>query len=190
MYSKRKYLISVLGFLIFLINVVSLNAGANQKKFVLEKNTAIYKDLMSLATLWKDAILEKNFELLLKHVPSDNYAYYKSALLDKNSHLYRFLYDTDFVKQTNRQRKSVYDFLRAAKQLKIVLVAREPIAIFGVSAYYYDASKGDIQFPLSADDRQRLWMVEYVECGFMEENNEWRISFHLQFQIKDADEHL
>lgn len=160
-------------------------AAPEQKEFVIEENSPIHKELMPLAILWKDAILTKDFNLISRSVLPENYDYDKNAFNNQDSELYRFLYNTNFVEKTGKKRKSVYDLLKASKKLKIILVGREPLSVFGVTAYYYDESKIKLKFPLITIQKQNLWLVKYVACGFIKINTDWKLSFELQFQDEE-----
>jgi hypothetical protein len=176
------------GILILVIYSAESYAASEQKEFVIGEYSSTYKEVMPLAILWKDAVLNKNFDLILQNVLPENYEYAKASLSNKNSRLYLFLYDSEFVKQTNVKRKSVYDFLKTAKRIKIVLIGVEPISVFGITGYYYDETKTKFKFPLSSMQKEKLWMMEYVECGFIKIDNEWKFSFEMQFENEDYNE--
>ncbi len=182
----RNTLLCMVLFLIYSPNRVQAEEFYNNNEkssegVVIERDSDIYKEVMPLAIRWKDAILNKDFEWILKNVLPEYYDPDKEALSNKDSMLYRCLYDSEFVKKENGRGVSVYEFLKNARQLKIVLVGRSPYSPFTIEAYYYDESKSTFEFPLSIEEKNRYWMTEYVVSSFAKLDGLWKLEFELQF---------
>jgi len=126
---------------------------------------------MSIAVKWKNALLNKQIDVLVCFVLPEAKQKIDSELRDKNSHLYRIFY---------KEKNSIYEIFRNAKSLTIVLIKHKPLEQFGhgTDVYYYDKEKMELKFPLPNDKEQNLLdKGEIFKLFFFQEEGRWYTSY-------------
>jgi len=158
----------------------SPNSYSDSKIEVLTKHSSRYNELIGVAAEWKNAILTKNFDVLLSYALPGDQKIVSDHLKDKDSKLYHHLYDD----QWNRQRgsRSYFDILNSAKKLKTIILAHKDLINLGggVTIYYYDEDKLKLKFPL--DDEKGLSLVmkgEIINAFFYKFEGKWYVSYEL-----------
>jgi hypothetical protein len=142
----------LIGFL--LIN--SRLGHGNSSREILSKNSAIYKETISVVSRWKDAVLDRDIEALVAFALSEAQESVRADLKNKDSQLYRLFYGNE--SNIRKGSRSVYELLRSAKSLKIVLVEHKSLEKLGngITAYYYDNQTLKPNFPISFKEAQIL----------------------------------
>ncbi len=138
---------------------------------VVLRNSPLYKELMPVAAKWKDAVLNRNVKVLLDYASPEDRKYIAPKLKDKKSTLYNGLFG---------EKDSFYGVLKRARRLKIVLIKHEGLeeAGQGVSIFYYDADKIRLEFPLSIEEKQKLYdSGKIIEVFFFKEGGKWFTSY-------------
>ena len=167
MAKSIKFFLSLLFLAGFLLP--SLNALGNSE--VVEENSPIYDELMQTAIKWKNAILNKDMNVLVNFALPEGREYIIPKLKDKNSELYRTLF---------KGKKSIYEILRKLKKIKIVMVKHEGLeeAGQGTTVYYYDEDRSKLRFPLTSDEEQKLHdQAEIVSKFFFKTEGQWFTSY-------------
>lgn len=148
---------------------------------ILSEKSILYEEIMSVAMTWKDAVLKKDIEVMVSYALPEAQKYVKDNLQNKRSNLYRFFYDSRWNQQ--RGRRSVYDILKSATHLKIVIVQHKTLEKrgSGVSIYYYDEDKIKPKFPLSSKEIQLLIDTGYiVSMFFFKTEGRWYTSYEFE----------
>jgi len=138
---------------------------------VVPKDSLLYKELMAVATQWKNAVLNRNVKVLLDYASPEDREYIAPKLKDKKSTLYSGLFG---------EKNSFYEILRKASRLKIVLLKHKKLeeAGQGVSIFYYDEDKIKLEFPLSIEDAQKLYdRGKLIGVFFFKEEGKWFTSY-------------
>jgi len=138
---------------------------------VVSEKSPLYQEVMPAASEGKNAVLKKQVEVLVSYVLPEARKKVASDLKNRNSDLYGIFY---------KRKDSIYDRLRKAKRLKIVLVKRKELegAGQGTEAYYYDEDKIKLQFPLSDKKAQSLLDErKIVLMFFFKEDERWFTSY-------------
>lgn len=176
---SRHFLICFFAFncILFFLSLISYG---DSKIEVLTKHSPRYNELITVTTEWKDAILTKDFNVLVSYALPENQKIISDRLKDRDSKLYHYFYDD----QWNRQRghRSYFDILNSAKHLKTVIVGHKDLVNLGggVSVYYYDEDKLKLKFPL--DDEKELSLVmkgEIIYAFFFKIEGKWYVSYEL-----------
>ncbi len=177
--SSRHFLICFFAFICILF-FLSLNSYGDSKIEVLTKHSPRYDELIKVATEWKDAILNKDVEVLVSYALPENQKIISDHLKDKDSELYHYFY----ADQWNRQRgsRSYFEILNSAKMLKTIIVAHKDLVNLGggVTVYYYDEDKLNLKFPF--DDEKELSLVmkgEIINAFFFKIESKWYVSYEL-----------
>ena len=128
----------------------------NSSREILSKESAIYKETISVATRWKDAVLDRDIEALVSLALPEAQESVRADLKNKDSQLYRLFYGNESI--IRKGSRSVYELLSSAKSLKIVLVEHKSLEKLGngLTAYYYDERTFKPNFPLSHKEAQIL----------------------------------
>jgi hypothetical protein len=155
---------------------------------VLSDKSPYYKEIMATAIKWQDAVLRKDFNALIALAYPESKKWLEVQLNDKTSELYRILYDDQWNHQKGE--RSVYEILKNAENLKILIVKSFPDGVwerFGYTTelYFFDGKKLSLEFPLSAKDeellRKDIWLL-----WISRDEGQWYVSFNL-FEEKEAD---
>jgi hypothetical protein len=153
---------------------------------VISDESPYYKEIMAIARTWKDAVLSKDFNALISLADPESKNWLEVQLNDETSELYRILYDDQWNHQKGE--RSVYEILKNAKRLKIVIVKSFPGGVwerFGYTTelYFFDKKKLVLEFPLSAKDeellRKDIWLL-----WISRDEGQWYVSFNL-FEEKE-----
>jgi hypothetical protein len=138
---------------------------------VVPRNSPLYKELMPVATKWKDGVLNRDVKVLLDYASPEDRKYVAPKLKDKQSTLYDGLF---------RKKNSFYEVLGRARKLKIVLIKHEGLeeAGQGVSIFYYDEDRLKLKFPLGVEEKQKLYdRGQIIEVFFFKEKGKWFTSY-------------
>jgi hypothetical protein len=138
---------------------------------VVPKDSLLYKELMAVATQWKNAVLNRNVKVLLDYASPEDREYIVPKLKDKKSTLYSGLFG---------EKNSFYEILKKTSRLKIVLLKHKELeeAGQGVSIFYYDEDKIKLEFPLSNEEAQELFdRGKIIEVFFFKEGGKWFTSY-------------
>jgi hypothetical protein len=134
-------------------------------------NSPLYNELMPVAIKWKNAVLDKNVEVLVACALPEDRKYITPKLKDKNSGLYHFLF---------KDKTSIYEILCKSKNLKIVFVKHKSLeqAGQGVTIYYYDEDRVKLTFPLNSNEEQKLYdQGKIVSKFFFKTEGQWFTSY-------------
>jgi hypothetical protein len=160
----------LLGLLIsFWIILPQPDALANDE--IIARNSPVYNELMPVAIKWKNAVLNKNINVLVDFALLEDREYLIPELKDENSKLYQDLF---------KEKNSVYEILRRLKKVKIVLVKHKGLeqAGQGVTVYYYDEGRAKLRFPLASNEEQKLYdQGEIVLKFFFKTEGRWFTSY-------------
>jgi hypothetical protein len=131
-----------------------------------------------VTTEWKDAILKKDFKVLVSYALPEARKNVSKHLKDKESKLYHYFYDDKWNRQ--RGHRSFFDILNSAKQLKTVIVGHKDLVNLGggTTVYYYDEDKLKLKFPL--DKKKALSLVmrgEMISAFFFKFEGKWYVSY-------------
>jgi hypothetical protein len=151
--------------------IVSQGSNVLANDELVPENSPLYNELMQVALKWKNAVLNKNVNVLVYYALPEYKKNVASKLKNKNSDLYRIFF---------KDKESFYEILRKAKRLKIVLVKHKGLekAGKGVNIYYYDEDRIKISFPLSIDEAQVLYEKgEIISVFFFEDEGQWFASY-------------
>jgi len=154
------------GVLCFAIRLGHGNSGGE----VLPEDSTLYKEAISIATEWKDAVLDRDIEVLVSLALPEAQKSVRADLKNKESQLYQLFYDEGSINK--RESRSVYEILRVAKDLRIVLVAHSGLEKLGngVTAYYYDEQTLKLTFPLNYEkvqtllDERQIWVMFFFKA--------------------------
>ena len=158
-------------FFVFFICVVLQPIAAMAEREVVSEKSPLYQELMPVAIEWKNAVLKKQVDVLVSYALPEARKKVASYLKNRNSDLYGIFY---------KRKDSIYDRLRNAKRLKIVLVERKELERFGqgTDVYYYDEDKIKLEFPLSDKKAQSLLDErKIVLMFFFKEEDRWFTSY-------------
>jgi hypothetical protein len=148
---KRVILVlNIIGILIF-NNQISYGGSVRDTE-VLSEKSAIYGEIMYVAIKWKDAVLMKDIEALVSYAAPEAQRGVKAEIENKSSELYRLFYDSQWNQEKGGH--SVYDILKNAKKLRIVIQRDKDLEKFGggVTVIYYDENRIKLRLPLLLDD--------------------------------------
>ncbi len=135
------------------------------------RNSPVYKELMAVAIKWKEAVLNKNINVLAEFALPEDREYVIPKLKDENSQLYDILF---------KNRNSIYEILRNLKKLRIVLVKHKGLeeAGQGVTIYYYDGDRIELRFPMTGNEEQELYnRGKIVSKFFFKVEGQWFTSY-------------
>ena len=138
---------------------------------VISRNSPLYKEIRTVATEWKNAVLNRDVNVLLDYASPEDRKYIAPKLKDKKSTLYKCLFG---------EKDSFYETLRKASRLKIVLIKHEGLEEFGqgVSIFYYDEEEIKLEFPLISEEAQKLLdRRKIVEVFFYKDAGKWFTSY-------------
>ncbi len=145
------------------------NAFANGE--IAARNSPLYNELIPVAIRWKNAVLNKDINVLVDCAPPEDREYIIPKLKDENSKLYQVLF---------KDKNSIYEILRRSKKLKIVLVKHKGLeqAGQGVTIYYYDEDRLKLRFPMASNEEQKLYdQGEIVSKFFFKTEGQWFTSY-------------
>lgn len=145
---------------------------------ILSKESKVYKEVMPIAILLKDAVVNKRVDILSQYSNPDPLYGYGKYLKDINSEEYKYLYDDAWNKGLNPKRRSVYKILSTAKQLEIILEEYKLKEKVYVITYYYDATKIKLKLPLT-DKQAELWGIDFVTCRFVRTEEGWKVAYSI-----------
>ena len=150
----------------------------NSDAEVLGKNSKLYREVMPIASAVKDAVINKRVDILIKYSNPDPLYGYAEFLMDKDSEEYKYLFDDAWNKTTKPSRKSVYEVLKNAKELSIILELDETKGRHLITAYYYDKAKIKLKLPLNRKTAL-LWGNKFVTCRFVNTNEGWKVAYSI-----------
>lgn len=172
-----KYWFSIVSILI----IASQMSYGNSDLEILSEKSILYREIMPIATAWKDAVLKKDIEVMVSYALPEAQNYVRDNLKKKGSNLYRLFYDSGWNQQKGR--RSFYDILKSAKHLKILIARHKSLEKYGsgVSVYYYDEDKIKPKFPLANEELQLLMDKGYiVSMFFFKTEGRWYISYEFE----------
>ena len=152
--------------------------NAIAEREVVCKDDSLYKELMPVAIKWKDAVLNKQVQILGSYALPEARKAVISDLRNVNSDLYRLFYIGS---------NSFYERLRRAKNLKIVFVKEKELERFGQGTlvYYYDETRITPKFPLvSVEETSLSEKGEILAMFFFKIEGHWFASY--EFFDNDA----
>jgi hypothetical protein len=158
------------------ITLSTINSfGAQREDFeLISEDHPLYQQLMRAAVTWKDALLSRQIDVLVSFALPEYRKYVSSYLRDQKSDLYSFLYNEGYGK------KSIYEILKKAKKLRIVIVKHKRLQEFGhgTDFYYYDEARLKVHFPLTNQkERSLLDEGKMFKIFFFEEKGSWYTSY-------------
>lgn len=145
---------------------------------ILTQSSATYKEIMPIATEWKDAVINKRYDILVSYALPEAQEHAKIELNNPKSKLYKILYDKPW--NNLRGGKSFYEILKNAKQLSIEV---EQIGNLrddgnGLRIYFFDAKKTTPQFPLNDMTLQKMIdKGDVVMMFFFKTEGRWYTSY-------------
>ena len=138
---------------------------------VIPQSSSLYDELITVATKWKNAVLNKDIKVFVDLALPEYKEPVASKLRDHSSNIYQLFFGG---------KKSFYQILRKAKKLKIVLIKYEGLEEHGegVSAYYYDSDRLKLKFPLGSERGQELYnRGDIIHIFFFKSEDQWFASF-------------
>ncbi len=177
----RKNLVSKYWFgIVSILIMVSRICYGNSDREILSEKSILYREIMPIAMVWKDAVLKKDIEVMVSYALPETQKYVRDNLQNKRANLYRIFYDSQWNQQKGSH--SVYDILKSAKRLKIVMVQHKSLGKHGsgVSVYYYDEDKIRPKFPLANEEIQLLMdKGNIISIFFFKTEGLWYTSYEL-----------
>jgi len=158
--------------------IVTFMIFDESKAEVLEKGSKLYDEVIPIAIALKDAVINKQVDVLISYSNSDPLYSYAEYLSDKNSEEYKYLYDDAWNEASMPRRKSVYKILRTARKLEIILEQDEIRGRNIITAYFYDKESIKLKIPLDRETAM-LWGKEFITCRFINTKEGWKVAYSI-----------